>query len=552
MIRFLERFDGVSFLDALRLLAQATGEELPANLFRKRAKAENPREEESFEVLRRAEDLYRRTLSTDEGAAAREYLLGRGLSGESLERFGVGWAPREGSPLLAAATRAGIAVDRLVETGLVRRAEDGRVYDFFRGRLTIPIRDRLGRTVGFGARILPRDETAADGRHQPKYVNTAETALFHKGRLIYGLDLAVVSVRRTKHLILVEGYTDVMAANQVGLENVAAVLGTSTTEDHAALVRRSGAQRVTLVFDGDEAGRRASERALAGLLPLGLDLDVAMLPQDVDPCDLLLGPDGRARFQALIGGADDWFRWTLRELEPLAGAALARRVDQVFELLARLEKPVERSARLAELARDIGLPDGDVRLQWREFETRRRGVRAPSRGEPEPEQASVSPTVDDPAVERAFEYLLGALLLDNSLIPVYAELESRCPAGDLRRLFRLVLSLYDDAEDDQPIHTGRLLTVLGDDPLRDRAALLEDLASTAESPQALARDQELWLQRRDHERELRVLRGELTEANESSGGTKASKNEVLKNLHEELRRRRVPGAAGTGSSVHPH
>ncbi|HED64804.1 MAG TPA: DNA primase, partial [Planctomycetes bacterium] len=255
VIGFLERFEGVGFMDALRILAQSTGEQMPERLLERRRRGGESKIEERYDVLRRAERLYRKAFLAEEGAEARAYVADRGLSPETLELFGVGWAPREGSPLLAAARDAKVRPELLVETGLVKRADDGRAYDFFRGRLMIPIRDRMGRTVGFGGRVLPADEARGDGRPQAKYVNTPETALFLKGRLIFGLDLAIADVRRSKHLVLVEGYTDVMALHQAGCRSAAAVLGTATTSDHAALVRRSGAKRVTLLFDGDEAGR---------------------------------------------------------------------------------------------------------------------------------------------------------------------------------------------------------------------------------------------------------------------------------------------------------
>lgn len=541
VISFLERFEGVEFLDALRLLASRSGEAWPETLVRGRRGASNGEAEARYDVLSRAERLYRRMLATPEGEAARAYAAARGLAPETLAAFGIGWAPRTGSPLLEAAGEAGVPRELLYETGLVRRADDGRAYDFFRGRWMIPIRDRLGRTVGFGGRVLPEDEVRADGRPQAKYVNTAETPLFQKGRLIFGLDLARDEIRRTRNLVLVEGYTDVMALHQVGVRCAAAVLGTATTPDHAALVRRSGARRVTLLFDGDAAGREATRRALAGLLPLELDLRVAVLPAGTDPCDLALGEGGREALGALLEGAEGWFEWALAGLAGLAGPDLAHGVDRLFELLARLEKPVEVSSRLRELAGVIRIPEEDVRGQWRQFrespvgrpqersavETGHPGPGGPSASEgPE----SVEPI--DPALESCFELLLGALLLDNSLIPVYGDLEPECPPGDLRTIFRLILELESDEDDPEPIHAGRILTLLGDDPARHRVGRLEARARTAESPSLLARDQERWLLTRRHEAELERLRRSLHEAD--------SREEVLRDLHARLKNTRLP------------
>jgi len=533
VISFLERFDGLSFLDALRLLADACGEELPDLRSRPRSSEEEKRIERMYEVMDRAARLYRALLAAPDAGRAREYLSGRGFTEATLETFGVGWAPGQGNPLLDKATRAGFPLELLVDAGLVKQAEDGRPFDFFHGRVLVPIRDRLGRVVAFGGRRLPGDERALG-----KYVNTPETPLFHKSRLVYGLDLAADAVRRSSHLVLMEGYTDVMAAHQVGLDNTAAILGTATTEDHAALVRRSGARRITLVFDGDEAGRRASARALAGLLPLGRTIDVATPPEGGDPCDMLFG-EGAEAFSAFLEEARDWFAWCLAGLEGLSGAELAEGVDRLFELLARLPKPIERETRLKELAEALDLSTDTVLEQWRNFQSR--GIRLPS-----PPRADEPPLPDeddgpiDPRRVEAFRSLVGALLLDNSLIPLYAELLDRCPGGDIREIFQAVLHLYEHGEETEPVDAAAVLAHLADHPARDQVVALEILASTAESPQTLARDQEQWLERLRHERELASLREELTRR-PASEGEKTPEEHVLKSLHEQLRRRHVPG-----------
>ena len=541
---FLQRFDGLTFSDALRLLAEACGEEMPDLSSRPRSTREEKRLEERLETMARAARLYRRLLGEPGGRRALDYAHGRGFTDETLETFGVGWAPDHGNPLLEAATSVGVSLDLLVEVGLVRRAEDGRPFDFFHGRLLVPIRDRVGRVVAFGGRHLPGDERA-----RGKYVNTPETPLFHKGSLIFGLDLAAEGVRRSKHLVLMEGYTDVMAAHQAGFPNTGAVLGTATTEDHAALVRRSGAQRITLVFDGDEAGRRASERALAGLLSLGRTIDVVSPPSGRDPADLLLGgPEGE--FAALVEGARDWFAWTIDGLAGRGGPELAEGVDRMFELLAHLPKPVERETRLKELAAALELSLDGILEQWRAFRGRRARFtpRSPETAPALPEDPSgpddaalpdESPPPADPRVESAFRSLVGALLLDNSLIPLYGELVTRCPGGDIRTIFEAVLHLYEHGDEDQPVDSAAVMSRLADHPARDEVVRLEIQAGTAESPLALARDQELWLARRAHERELEALRAQLRRPR-SENGDEETASGLLKSLHEQLRKRRVP------------
>ena len=260
-ISFLQKLDGIGFMDAVEILAARTGVELP----RRKQARRNPLEDAGLAALADVDGFYQRELHSADGRPALAYLRERGLQENTLKAFGVGYAPGRSSCVRLAQRGDRKAIEAFEAAGLVRRGDDGRPYDFFNQRLTIPIRDLKGRTVGFGARRID-----VEGREErgPKYVNTPETSWFHKGNLIYGLDRAGSAIRRAGHAVLVEGYTDVMAAHQVGIDNVVAVLGTSTTADHAGLLRKHGARRISLLFDGDEAGRKACLKALAGLLPL--------------------------------------------------------------------------------------------------------------------------------------------------------------------------------------------------------------------------------------------------------------------------------------------
>ena len=532
VIAFVERFDGLSFMEALRLLAQQCGEPFPERNTRRAVGAEAAMDAR-YELLGWANDVYRAAWRRPEGEGARAYMQKRGLSGLTLEAFGIGWAAENGQMLVGAAQRDKKALDGLVEAGLVRRAEGGRPYDFFRGRVLIPIRDRLGRVVGFGGRILGAE---LDG---PKYVNSPETPLFHKGRLIFALDLAANAIRSTHQLLVVEGYTDVMAAHQAGWKNTVAVLGTATTEEHAALIRRTGARSVVLVFDGDEAGRKASTRALLGLLKLPVELRVAVLPEGRDPGDLLIDAAGSETFRACVEGAQEWFDWCLAGLRGLRGGELANAVEERFQLLAKLARPLERSARLAEMAQFLALPEADVRAQWQAFEAAQKGPVRPTAPtpvrEPQPEPVRAPLSAHDARLERAYELLIGALLLDNSLVALHGHLVHGCPAGELEFLFVSLLELYERDESGAPIDASALLTALGDHPARARVVALQNAAAEAESAEILARDQARWIERTRAERELETLKGAL-------GANGPDQADALERLHRELRAARVPAS----------
>jgi DNA primase len=542
VLSFVERFDGVSFIEALRLLARQCGEELPERVVRSRSTGAEADLEARYDLLRWATDLYRQACRGADGTAAREYLARRGLTEPVVEAFGIGWAHASGQMLVEAAQREKKSLPWLAEAGLVRRSESGRAYDFFRGRLMIPIRDRVGRVVGFGGRRL-----GSEAEQGPKYVNTPETPLFHKGRLIFGLDLAAGAIRTEHRLLLVEGYTDVMAAHQAGWKSAVAVLGTSTTQDHAALVRRSGARTVVLVFDGDEAGRKATLRALTGLLELPVEIRCAVLPEGRDPGDLLVEPGGAELFRGCIDEAAEWFDWCLAGLADRRGADLTSAVEERFQLLAKLPQPLERAARLKELARYLAIPEADVRAQWQAFE---RGLRRPATpalvttaAAPPAAQARQAriPSTGAKRVERAYGLLIGALLLDNSLVPLYSPLASGCPDGELSVLFQTLLELYERDESGATIDASALMTALEDHPARSRAAVLQTQAAEAESAEVLARDSARWLERTRRERELEPLKDTLDSA---ALDTEAA---TLELLHRELRASRVPTGKSAGS-----
>lgn len=483
VISFVQESQNLDFREALELLAARTGVELP----RRRGRAEAADHDPGLAALGLADDFFQRELRSGEGRAAREYLQRRGIALDTQQAFGLGYAPRVGQALVGlarrvAAERRDLSLDVWERAGLLRRAEDGRPYAFFRGRLTIPIRDVKGRTVGFGARRLE----ASDG---PKYVNTPETPWFTKGRVVYALDRAIDHVRRGGHLVLVEGYTDVIAAHQAGLPMVCAVLGTSTTEDHARLVRRAGARRVTLVFDGDEAGRRGAWRALHGLLPLDVELDVVALPRSSDPADLLAA-EGREGFAARLEGAQPWFDFARAGLEGCRGKALADAVDPLLELLDRLPKPVHRESLLATLAEGLGMPVETVREQWRALPQRRRAAAqaAAQAGSQAGSQAGRGPRTGPSAprkrVDRrtlqAYKAAAGAVLADPGLVPRVRPWIDRCPSEGLRAILASVAELFET--DDAVIDASNVMTALGEHPVREHVVSLLEHARSSDYP----------------------------------------------------------------------
>jgi DNA primase len=301
---FVKNIEHVDFAEALRMLADRAGivlEKPPSAA----APSRGPSKTDLFAVNAWAEEVFARAMW--ESSEALGYVEGRGLARSSVDQFRLGYAPMPRGWLLGLARKQGFGMELLEQAGLVGRGDDaaGPVRERFRGRLIFPIHDDRGRAVGFGGRILPESQRAieAQGRHVAKYLNTPETPLFHKRTLLYAADLARGASRQAGWVAVVEGYTDVIAAHQVGLANVVGTLGTALGQDHLRGLRRLS-ERVVLVFDGDEAGQSAADRSLELFLGNELDLRVLSLPADLDPCDFLL-KQGAGAFRELVERAPD-------------------------------------------------------------------------------------------------------------------------------------------------------------------------------------------------------------------------------------------------------
>jgi DNA primase len=299
---FVQETEGVDFKGALELLAERYGVEL-------QREAEDPREEEKrrrrerlWELLGRTASYYERYLwESEEAARAREYLLGRGLAEQALREFRVGYAPSAWDRVLLASRRGGFSEQELYETGLAQRSkENGRLYDRFRSRIMFPLADVRGRVLGFGARAMREDQ-------RPKYLNTSDNDVYHKGLQLYGADLARAHATKAGEVILCEGYTDVIAMHQAGIRNVVGLMGTALTNEQVGELARM-AQTVLLALDADSAGQEAMLKAFRLANKRKLELRVVTLPAAADPAELIQR-DGAEAMQALVKGSISFVRF---------------------------------------------------------------------------------------------------------------------------------------------------------------------------------------------------------------------------------------------------
>jgi DNA primase len=347
---FLMRRDGIDFREALSRLAEKAGVELSAQTAK-----EDRHRRRLREALEAANAWYREVLlQAPQAERARAYLDERGLIAETLERFGIGYAPTSWDALTRRLIGRGFTNDELIAAGLASPSSRGGVIDKFRGRIIIPIRDASGRPVGLGGRIMP-------GAEGPKYLNSPAGPLFDKSRTLYGLDLAKAAIRREKLTVIVEGYTDVMAAHQAGFANVVASLGTALTRGQIELATRY-ADGIALAYDVDLAGEAATQRGL--LEELGPDQSVSKvrvvrIPAGKDPDELIRNDPGAWRTAVADAKPviDYFMERTAAEVDLDSITGKRELTGRALALLKRVGDPVERSLYLQRLARLVNVEE---------------------------------------------------------------------------------------------------------------------------------------------------------------------------------------------------
>jgi DNA primase len=354
-IGFLMDYDNLSFPEAVEALAEMLGLEVPVE----RQSREPDESTDLFGLLEEADRLFRSKLRESSEAVA--YLKRRGVDGATAARFGLGYAPDAWDTVLAALGTSSERIAGLLRAGLLAENERGRRYDRFRDRITFPIRDTKGRVIGFGGRVLDSGE--------PKYLNSPETPVFHKGRALYGLFEARRRPGRPEQVVVVEGYLDVISLAQAGIEPAVATLGTAATTEHIRRLTRL-TDRVIFCFDGDSAGRAAAWRALETALPFGggtVELKFLLLPEGEDP-DSLVRRDGAEAFAALLDAATPLSRFLVdrlrSDIDMSAADGRARLIAEARPLLARNRLPegAYRRFLIADLAALADMQPADLEM----------------------------------------------------------------------------------------------------------------------------------------------------------------------------------------------
>ena len=466
---FVMEHERVSFQEALELLARKAG----ISLEKLKKNPSGPSRAVMLDVMRWAQEQYAQCLlESPQGEAARNYLRERGVTGEMVRRFGLGFAPGSGSWLNLRAANLGLSTEIMELVGLIAKSNDGRgYYDRFRDRVMFPIRDLGGRVVAFGGRILPSSPSADKAA---KYYNSAETPIFHKSSQLYGIDLAHKSAAKVGVLAVVEGYMDVMMAHQYGITNVVAPMGTALTAKHIQKLRGL-TKRVVLVFDADAGGSGGVDRALELFVSQELDLRIGLLPEGLDPCDLLM-QEGAVPFQHVLDEAVDVFEFKLRQVWPsgTSGTVEDKRaaVEKMLTVLSAAPKlsGVKMELMVNRIAHLLSLKEETIWTRLRELAAVRGATDRPERGPAKPEEPPVPRSA--PAARHEVE-LLELMLAEPKLV---SRAKADLVTGDLEHpgLIRMANALFDLLDAGLVPDVDHLRNKIDSEKLLEHALIFQD------------------------------------------------------------------------------
>lgn len=519
VIQFIMQMERMSFVEAVKLLANRAGMELPENADDTAMQRERAYKERLYAACKAAARFYMETLLGPDGAPGRAYLAGRGLTSESVKRFGIGYAPAAWDALKTHLLAAGFTQQELLDAGLlVHNTEKNSVYDAYRNRVIFPIIGAAGRVLGFGARVLNDDK--------PKYINTGDTPIYNKRNTLYGLYLQ--KGRRCADLVMVEGYTDVIGLFEAGITNAVASLGTALTVQQARLLKRY-TQLVYIAYDGDAAGQNATIRGLDILSHEGIDVRVIVFPDAQDP-DEFIRTHGREAFDAL---KDHALSLNAFKLESMArGYRLTdendreRYAKEACRFIASLQ-PVEQGRYYAQLAKKTGYPVEALQAQGAAgspLET------APIRRSPGTRRAA-APAEEDARTRAENALLLAMAQSREATLAAVSDGAAELFSDDARSLLAAeIIAAY--AADTAP-NCARIIAAMPEE-LAGRLAGVFREDAVAKDPLRVVRDCAAAIRRFDRRRQIDAMTLRLTDSTLPANERQALM-ERIQHLTRELR-----------------
>jgi DNA primase len=503
-IKFVMEIEGLSFWEACKQLAERYGIPLPKRM--DQADADSRKRAGLYEAHEIAQRIYREALASPAGSQAREYLAHRGVTPKVAEEFGLGLSPRGGQVVTAALQKAGLTPRQLDASGLSLARNDGSGYfDRFRGRLMFPIHNESGQLIAYGGRALNDDD-------QPKYLNSSETEIYRKSKVLYNLHRARKPVRAEGRIVLVEGYMDVIGLSAAGVAEVVASCGTALTPDQVRIMRRHS-ENITVNFDPDAAGVNAAERSVEILLEEEMHIRILSLPGDLDP-DEFIRAHGLDHYRKLLTAAPRYFEWLSDRARERFDMKSAEGRVAAFKFLLpaiqRLPDRIERAAVVNDVASQLGVEKGMLLDQFRRMAADR--VKEPLR----------VPAVEIPPNEKLLlRCLLESAEARQAVLSRLSEMEFAQPLVSARILEAMVAV-------GEPFVYGELEARLED----TERSLLSAVAFADEGSESFSEANLSPAQALDC---LRVLDGAIAEAQRSSLKMRIAAAERGGNLEEALR-----------------
>ncbi len=472
-IRFVEEMEHLDYIEAVRWLAQKAGITVPENNEDKNAHRLRQR---IYEANREAARFYVQQLYTPEGKEALDYLTGRQLLPKTMTHFGLGYSPKSRFALTNYLMGKGFSGTELIQANLANASQSGRPYDRFSDRIMFPIIDLQRRVLGFGGRIM--------SDIKPKYLNTAETPVFNKSRNLYALQFA--KNKADGQLILVEGYMDVIALHQAGFENAVATLGTALTQEQALIIKHY-CHEVVICYDADEAGQRATARAISILRPLGLAIRIVTVPNGKDPDEFMKshGEQGPARFRMLLEKSGSDIDYRLHKLKANYQLDITQqRVDfltEACQMLATIDNSIEKDIYISQLAEELSVDKNAIRQRVEQYtkmqqrQTAKKQQRAIQRNLTAPQDWSRSDGAFNLRIASTEDALIALLMGHPDIaVTVFERLKPALfPTSFHRTIYRILqeraangydFTLMDISDSLSDEETGRLAKILATHP----------------------------------------------------------------------------------------
>lgn len=431
---FLMQYERLEFPEAVELLAKKSGVVLPRqHPGQQQLQNQNT---QLYSINELAANFYFNQLNSAPGRPALDYLNKRGITRETIQKFKLGYAPQSWDGLLNYLRNKNLGLGLIEKTGLIVPRDGGGYYDRFRGRIIIPIIDARNRVIAFGARVMPNPGKAEGNDTLPKYINSPETPIYSKGKVLFGLNAAGEAIRLNDLAIIVEGYFDLLLPYQEGIKNITASCGTALTIEQLRLLKRYS-QNVVMIYDSDNAGQMATLRSLELLIEEGMDVRIVDLPDGHDPDSYLRG-FGSSKFQELVNQAKDVFDYKVDALKarysPLTMANKAKIAAEMLPLLSKFNNMVLRSGYIKKLAEGLRVDENSLCLELKKVKDAH-----PSLRQSNPQAAPFQPLLNSYPTER----MLVKLILEEE--GMVSHLREKLAPSDFqdRDLSRIVSRIFE-------------------------------------------------------------------------------------------------------------